>query len=83
MVAIMRPGPVRRRRNSGPAIINHVVETDGRAYRVCFNEYGRVLMVLLKHKRRESALKPGGRRFRALVRMAAKELDRELRMAAV
>lgn len=68
-----RPG-----RPTGRVPTNYRVVDKGREYRICAMSHGRVLFVGLKHKRKEQALDPSGRRFRELVELARKQYKVEL-----
>lgn len=76
MVAIMRRGPVRQRKPSGPLYANVKVEDGGKHYRVCYVIGSmRVLIVALKCSAGgERALEPRGRRARHIIRLTGLEL---------
>jgi len=71
MAAIMHRGR-RPRKRSGHMPVNYYVTDRGRRYRVCATTYGRVLMVMLQHKRVEQALSEG-RRAAEIIRAVEKE----------
>jgi hypothetical protein len=78
MAAIMTPA---RRKRAKIRVINYRVSDNGRMYRVCATDRGRVLMVMLKHKNVEQALDIYGRRFKQIAQKAALEHAVELRVA--
>lgn len=70
MVAIMRRGPSRPRKTTGPLYANVKIEDGGKHYRVCYTvDSLRVLIVALKCSAGgERALEPRGRRARQIIR---------------
>lgn len=76
MAALLKGIRPRLSKRRGPT--NYRVTDAGRNYRVCA-EGGHVLLIGLKHKRDETLLNHGTRRYRQIARLAAAEYGVELR----